>query len=176
MMVTQRALDRRRVILDAARSCFLQFGFAKTSLDDIAKRANLSRPLLYRTFKNKEDIYGAVYDDLYVSRYPHASRALAGRSSKRDKLQRVCEIVIVEPWQEVMNGPMAREFYDACSRVAPEVLAKHQKKLAELVRELLGSRDLTEVFLCAIEGLMMDVPPPAVLRKRVGVLVGKFAA
>ena len=33
-----RDLARRRAILDAALSCFLQYGFAKTSLDDIAKR------------------------------------------------------------------------------------------------------------------------------------------
>ena len=163
------------MILDAARSCFLQFGFAKTSLDDIAKRAGLSRPLLYRTFKNKEDIYGAVYDDLYDSRYLHAARSLEARGAKRDKLMRVCEIVIVEPWQEVMNGPMAREFYDACSRVAPEMLAKHERKLSELVRQVLGNRELTEVFLCAVEGLMMDVPTSTVLRKRLALLVDRFA-
>jgi len=175
-MAAQCALDRCCVILDAARACFLQFGYAKTSLDDIAKRAGLSRPLLYRMFKNKEDIYGAVYDDLFDAQYPIAARALTGRGSRRDKLLRVCEAVIVEPWQVVMNGPMAREFYDACSRVAPEVLAKHERKLAELVREVLGNRDLTEVFLCAMEGLMMDVPTSTVLRKRLAVLVDRFAS
>ncbi len=35
-------------VLQAARWCFLNFGFAKTSLDDIGKRAGISRTLLYR--------------------------------------------------------------------------------------------------------------------------------
>lgn len=173
-MVVRTDSERRRVILDAARACFLQFGFAKTSLEDIAKRADLSRPLLYRMFKNKEDIYAAVYDDIYDARYPQAAEVLAGRGSKKDKLQRICEIVVIGPWEKAMNGPMAREFYDACTRIAPEVQAKHEKKLFDLTRELLGSRELTEVFLCAIEGLMIDLPSSTVLRKRLSVLVDRF--
>jgi hypothetical protein len=34
---------RRRLILDAARDCFLKFGYAKTSFEDIAKQAVISR-------------------------------------------------------------------------------------------------------------------------------------
>ena len=45
---------RRTAILAAALKCFLQFGYAKTSMDDVAKEANLSRPLIYLKFKNKE--------------------------------------------------------------------------------------------------------------------------
>ncbi len=54
--------ERRQAILDGAHACFLQYGFAKTSLDDIAQRAGISRPLIYRKFKNKEDILAALYD------------------------------------------------------------------------------------------------------------------
>ena len=51
----EAAAVRRARILTAARWCFLNFGFAKTAFEDIAKRANLSRTLLYRMFKDKED-------------------------------------------------------------------------------------------------------------------------
>jgi hypothetical protein len=41
--ITEEEAEARRVsILPAARWCFLNFGFAKTSLDDIAKRANIT--------------------------------------------------------------------------------------------------------------------------------------
>jgi AcrR family transcriptional regulator len=45
------AAERRERILQAARWCFLNFGFSKTSFEDIAKRANISRTLLYKVFK-----------------------------------------------------------------------------------------------------------------------------
>ena len=49
-----RDAARRRVILNAARECILKFGYARISLEDIAKRAAISRPLIYRKFKSKD--------------------------------------------------------------------------------------------------------------------------
>lgn len=48
-MTKDEAETRRCGVLNAARLCFLNFGFQKSSLDDIAKRAGISRTLLYRT-------------------------------------------------------------------------------------------------------------------------------
>ena len=62
LKLTEDDLEARKVeIILAARWCFLNFGFAKTSIDDIAKRANLSRTLVYKSFKNKEEIFKAVF-------------------------------------------------------------------------------------------------------------------
>src|SRR5689334_23132155 len=123
-MAPVRDVDRRRQIVDAARACFLRFGYAKTSLDDIAKQAGLSRPLLYRKFKNKEEIFAAVFESVFEARYPAAEAVLEGPGSKRDKLLRVYEILLVEPWLEVARAPGAADFYAACERLIPEVLAK----------------------------------------------------
>ena len=166
---------RRRVLLDAARACFLQFGYAKTSLDDIAKRANISRPLIYRKFKNKEALFGAVYDDTFDARYPQAEQVLAGRGPRRDKLLRLYEIIVIETWAMMMNTPMASEFYEACMRVLPEIHAKHERRLLDLTRELLGAKDVAEVFMLAVEGQMTDLPSAPVLRKRLQILVERFA-
>jgi AcrR family transcriptional regulator len=168
--------DRRRAILDAALACFIQFGYAKTSLDDIARRAGLSRPLLYRKYRNKEDIFGAVYDDVFETRYPRVEAVLAGRGSRRDKLLETSEIMFVETWALVMDAPMAQEFYDACKQVIPEIHDKHERKLLALTRRLLGARDVAEVFLLAVDGQLMDLPSVAVLRRRLRVLVDRFAS
>lgn len=165
---------RRRVLLDAARACFLQYGYTKTSLDDIAKRANISRPLIYRKYKNKEALFGAAYDDTFDARYPQAEQVLAGRGSKRDKLLRIYELIVVETWAMMMSSPMASEFYEACMRVLPEIHAKHERRLFNLTKELLGTKDVTEVFMLAIDGQMTDLPSVSVLRKRVQLLVERF--
>src|SRR5580698_4596787 len=77
-MTDDEAAVRRARILTAARWCFLNFGFAKTAFEDIAKRAHLSRTLLYRIFNNKEEIYQAVFVDWLVSRHPAAKLAAKG--------------------------------------------------------------------------------------------------
>lgn len=51
---------RREAILDAAESIFFSKGFAKSSMEEIAKHAQLSRALLYVYFKDKADIMRGV--------------------------------------------------------------------------------------------------------------------
>jgi len=170
----QRDADRRREILDAALACFLQFGYAKTSLDDIAHRAGISRPLLYRKFRNKEDIFGACYDDVFDSLAPRVKAILEGRGSKKDKLLQFCEVVCVETWAIMFKAPAVQEFYDACMSVIPEIHEKHEKQFADVCRQLIGDKDATEIFCLALDGMFVDLPNVATLRKRIHLLIGRF--
>src|SRR5262245_50506521 len=126
--MTDEAADARRAkILIAARWCFLNFGFAKTAFEDIAKRANLSRTLLYRIFKDKEDIYRAVFVEWLVSRHPAAKKAARGPGDAYERLLHVCRLMAIEPWAEMVGAPMGSEFLEACAQIDPEVDARHRK-------------------------------------------------
>lgn len=50
---------RRRRILDAAVATFLRFGFRKTSMEEVARAAHISRQGLYLHFPTKEDLFRA---------------------------------------------------------------------------------------------------------------------
>src|SRR5215469_14115081 len=122
-----QAAVRRVKILTAARWCFLNFGFAKTAFEDIAKRANLSRTLLYRLFKDKEDIYRAVFVDWLVSRHPAAKQAAAAPGSAFERLVSVCRLMAIEPWGEMVGTPMGGAFLESCERIDPEISAEHRR-------------------------------------------------
>lgn len=51
---------KRDLILRAGSECFARYGYDKTTLDDIGRRAGLNKASLYYYFKNKEEIYIAV--------------------------------------------------------------------------------------------------------------------
>jgi len=53
-------LQRRNSIIDAAEKRFFESGFDGVSMDDIAHDLELSKPALYRYFKNKESLFYAV--------------------------------------------------------------------------------------------------------------------
>ena len=173
-ITVQRDADRRREILDAALACFLQFGYTKTSLDDIAQRAGISRPLLYRKFKNKEDIFGACYDDVFDSLGPRVQKILDGRGSKKDKLLQFCEVSCIETWAIMFKAPAVKEFYDACLNVIPEIHEKHEQRFADVCRQLIGDKETTEIFCLARDGMFVDLPNVATLRKRIHLLVDRF--
>ncbi|OBF29040.1 TetR family transcriptional regulator [Mycobacterium sp. ACS1612] len=49
-------------ILDAAVVEFEQHGFRRVALDDVARRAKVSRTTIYRRFANKDDLVAAVIE------------------------------------------------------------------------------------------------------------------
>jgi AcrR family transcriptional regulator len=170
---TERDSARRSEILDAAMRCFLRYGYGKTSLDDIAKAAGLSRPLLYRKFANKEAIFAALYDSVFLAQFDKAVPIATGPGTKRDRLLRMIEIVCVEPYTLILQAPMAEEFWSACEAVIPEILVGHRVKWRALLAKVLP-KDLVETFDLALDGLYMDAPPIPVYRKRIAVLVRQF--
>ncbi|WP_051940962.1 TetR family transcriptional regulator [Stenoxybacter acetivorans] len=55
------ALQTRESLLDAALEVFYQRGVARASLQEIAKTAGMTRGAVYWHFKNKEDIFDALF-------------------------------------------------------------------------------------------------------------------
>ncbi len=53
---------RRKKILEAALELFAMNGFRETSISNIAKKANISKGLVYNYFQNKESILEAIIE------------------------------------------------------------------------------------------------------------------
>ena len=175
-LTASEAAVRRARILTAARWCFLNFGFAKTAFEDIAKRANLSRTLLYRLFKDKEQVYQAVFADWLTSRQPAAKDAARGPGSSYTRLLRVCNLMVLEPWAEMVGAPMGGEYFDVCERIDPENEARYRKAMHDSVTIILKDEASAEVFLLALYGLFVDRPSMEVLKQRTHLLVRRFAS
>jgi TetR/AcrR family acrAB operon transcriptional repressor len=54
------ALETRTRILDAAERVFSRRGVSRTSLDDVARAAGVTRGAIYWHFKDKADLFGAM--------------------------------------------------------------------------------------------------------------------
>jgi len=63
--------QRRAQLVDVARTLFAEKGFEQTSVEEIAARANVSKPVVYEHFGGKEGIYAVVVD--------RETQALTGR-------------------------------------------------------------------------------------------------
>jgi AcrR family transcriptional regulator len=58
--LSQKQLDRRSTILDAAERCFARSGFHQTSMNEICAEAGMSPGNLYRYFPSKEAIIAGI--------------------------------------------------------------------------------------------------------------------
>ena len=54
--------DRREQLLDVGRRLFAEKGFDATSIEEIASRADVSKPIVYEHFGGKEGLYAVVVD------------------------------------------------------------------------------------------------------------------
>ncbi|WP_098456225.1 TetR/AcrR family transcriptional regulator [Sanguibacter antarcticus] len=56
------AKARREQLLDVSRALFAEKGFEGTSVEEIAARATVSKPVVYEHFGGKEGIYAVIVD------------------------------------------------------------------------------------------------------------------
>jgi AcrR family transcriptional regulator len=60
--VRMSANQRREQLLDIGRSLFAAKGFDGTSVEEIADKAGVSKPVVYEHFGGKEGLYAVVVD------------------------------------------------------------------------------------------------------------------
>lgn len=68
---------RRAGLLEASLAVFARFGFRKTSMDEVARAAQISRQGLYLHFANKDELFRATVSHACAASLADALKALA---------------------------------------------------------------------------------------------------
>lgn len=92
----EEARATRNRILDAAEKVFLKKGVSRTSLDDIAEAAAVTRGAIYWHFKNKADLFDAMMQRIKLPMEEMVARA--GNDDIQDPLAYVrgCALAVLE--------------------------------------------------------------------------------
>lgn len=98
----ERSEATRGALLAAARRLFTAKGFAATGTEEIVREAGVTRGALYHHFKDKEELFRAVFEELENEIVDRAAHAVAGHD---------------DLWEGVLAG--CNEFLDAC--IEPDV-------------------------------------------------------
>jgi AcrR family transcriptional regulator len=100
----RRKESRPAELTAAALQLFVEKGFAATRLDDVAKRAGVSKGTLYLYFDSKEELLKAVVREGYVSKIAEAeefARAFTGTSAE------LIRQLLKQWWEGVGATPIA---------------------------------------------------------------------
>jgi len=81
------AADRRALILESAREAFAEGGYHRTSLDQIAERAGVSKALLYEHFDSKRELHRAMLESHVNELIERLNAALADAEPGEDRLR-----------------------------------------------------------------------------------------
>jgi TetR/AcrR family transcriptional regulator len=113
--------DRRAEILDAAFDRFSRYGFRNTSIDDIARAAGISRPLVYQYFANKEDVLRELAAQLHEQVLDEALAVLGDGRPLADQLADALIAKLRLPVEVIGASEHAAELLDTSSRLAGDI-------------------------------------------------------
>jgi AcrR family transcriptional regulator len=143
----QRRLTR---ILGAAEELFAAHGFAKTTVDEIAAAAGVSKGLVYDHYPSKEALLGAVWDRLVAawteavrtSKFPEGSIADAIGELLRISLEYVRDnpllrrIIALDPGALIPGGRESQVAFARQYRASLEPILARGVRRGELRRDL----------------------------------------
>src|SRR5262245_63569588 len=78
--------ERRHQLIDIARSLFAERGYEGTSIEEIALRANVSKPVVYEHFGGKEGLYAVVVDREMSALFDGITSLLSRMTKNRSRL------------------------------------------------------------------------------------------
>jgi AcrR family transcriptional regulator len=76
MEVRHLSIDRKHLIVEAAKRSFTQFGYKATTMDSVAKLANVGKGTIYTFFKNKEELFDEIVSTLLAEMKIEAEKAM----------------------------------------------------------------------------------------------------
>ena len=121
---------KRKVILESAYVAFSTYGFRKTSMDDIAKGAQMSRPAVYLHYKNKEAIFRCLVELYYFGAAADVKTALNSEGDVPEILSRAFVAQGSDTAEAMMSSPHGMELLDAGTSVACEEVSGGRSRLA----------------------------------------------
>jgi AcrR family transcriptional regulator len=155
--------QRRQQLLDVGRELFGERGYEATSIEEIAARADVSKPVVYEHFGGKEGLYAVVVDremQLLLDRF---TSALSAPGHPRELLERAA-LTLLDYIEEDTDG------FHVLTRDAPVTSAGGTfssliGEVARKVEHILGSHfslrgydpQLAELYSQALVGMVAQV-------------------
>jgi AcrR family transcriptional regulator len=137
-------------LLDAAISVFARFGYRKTSMDDVARAAGVSRQGLYLSFANKEELFRRAVEHSLSNQLACAIAAL----SRLDDNLETRLISACKEWSGRFVGSLGADAADlmcASTSLAGATLKEYEWQFEETLAGALAGSPMAEK--CGAAGL-----------------------
>ncbi len=90
-LLSDGEFDRRDQILEAANECFTQLGIQRTSVQDVARKANVSRGTVYRYFEDRNVLIDAAIEFGAQRFYREVASAMAKKNTLAEQVGAMAE-------------------------------------------------------------------------------------
>ncbi|MES2708061.1 MAG: TetR/AcrR family transcriptional regulator [Verrucomicrobiota bacterium] len=142
---TIAAEQRRRGIFTAALAIFARYGFRKTSMDEVARAAEISRQGLYLHFATKEELFRALVAHVLETSFTAAEAVL--KDSSLTLSQKLAGAFDEWVGRHVgMVGVEAADLIQAAHSLMGNEVKAYEKRFSDAVTAALKKTDLSAAF------------------------------
>jgi AcrR family transcriptional regulator len=172
---------RREQVLASALGTFARYGYRKTSMEDVARAAAISRPGLYLLFGSKQELFTAAVTQALDQGLTAAAVTLA--DTARPLRERLLDAF--DQWTGRYIGAMSREV-DSMAEEYQELLgsavAEYPRRFAALLNAALaaspdaarsaGSAEVAQTLISTSIGIKHEVTTREAFMERMAVAIG----
>lgn len=172
--------DKERQILEAAYGVFFRYGFARTTMADLAAAAGLSRPALYLVYPGKAEVFEAVIDWFVERTLIEIQDTLDATWPLERQLLHVAELAVARGYDILKSNPDAADLMSP-ERHGPALQASFERLhqvLADLLRAPVSRArldttpdDLAHMLMAAMKGFKIVAKDGEDLRRLIATQV-----
>ena len=185
--ISDKEEARRAHIIAIAFDVLTRYGYKRTTMDDIAKAAGMSRPALYLLYKNKTDIFRACILDFVGHTQNQLAACFDSTDAPLAQISNALVAGIVDPMRKIMGTPhgaellqlkdlLAEDLSDQWIQMIESEITKGihsalSKGLIELPPINMTVEDFVSYLVDAAEGLKYRTTDPDIMESRIRNLV-----
>ncbi len=172
-------MNKKEKIIFSALYLFSKNGFTETSIDKIAKHAQVSKGLTYSHFKNKDDLLRVVIESTITEM---TNKMMEMESNSISSLLQNLKAELIEN-KDIIQLCLLLLVHPQTPTSVTEILEKQKRELLELLSSLLAekykenSKLEAELLLATIDGITIDFvldPNIKKLEKKINYIINKY--
>lgn len=133
------AIDRRKQIIEAASKSFSLFGYKATTMDQVAKIANVGKGTIYTFFKNKEELFDDIISSLIFEMRQAAEEAATPNLSFHEKVHRRLYKILEFRKKHQLMIKLVQEEREMGTQAVMDVMTKLEDAIISYLKEKISA-------------------------------------
>lgn len=127
--------DKKLKILKAAEQSFALFGYKATTMDQVARIANVGKGTIYTFFKNKEDLFHEIIDQFIADIKAIAEKAIQDEASFDRNLHQALYSVLEYRKKHQLTIKLSQEVREFGTMPAHEALSRLENAIISFIEK-----------------------------------------
>lgn len=129
------SIDRKKLILDAATKSFSLFGYKATTMDQVARLANVGKGTIYTFYENKEQLFKEIVLQMVEEMKAEAERVIQPELSFNENLHRALYRILEFRKEHQLTIKLFQEEKEIGTKAVQEMLNNVEIAIVSYIKE-----------------------------------------